>query len=239
MSKELSRLSLAAVNIDGVLLNDTFSPMIHRFVTSRGGLYTAELERRVFSQTRLVAGRVLAEVTGSGASPSATIDSYLREREEFLKEHPVRMRDGAEELLERLRALGLPVICYGGLDITHFERHLGRVAELFDKPRYVCTNDFRPGLREIAEDIFGLAPERALFIDDVARVGEEARRLGTAFIGAPSDFPQGFQPELMREVGVRHVVTSVASIDEELIRRVDAEAAAGTLWEPAPGGGAR
>ncbi|MER6913213.1 HAD family phosphatase [Streptomyces sp. NPDC000594] len=230
MSEELSRLRLAAVNIDGVLLDDTFSPMLHRFVTGRGGAYTAELERRVFSQPRLVAGQILAEATGMETGPQETVDIYLREREEFLLEHPVRTRDGAVELLERLRGLGLRTVCYGGLDHDHFHRELGPLADLFDAPGYVCTNDFRPGVREISEEIFHLPPERTLFIDDVARVAEEARRLSAAFIGAPSSFEHGFQPLLMREVGVRHVVTSVVDIDEALLRAVDAEAAAGTHW---------
>ncbi|WP_406150634.1 hypothetical protein [Streptomyces anulatus] len=34
--------ALPALNIDGVLLNDTFGPVIHHFVVSRGGTYTVE-----------------------------------------------------------------------------------------------------------------------------------------------------------------------------------------------------
>ncbi|NNJ08453.1 HAD family phosphatase, partial [Streptomyces sp. PKU-MA01144] len=56
----LRQLRLAALNIDGVLLNDTFSPVIHRFIVSRGGAYTAEVERRVFSQPQHVASEYMA-----------------------------------------------------------------------------------------------------------------------------------------------------------------------------------
>ncbi|MFF8972857.1 HAD family phosphatase [Streptomyces sp. NPDC014995] len=230
MSEHLGTLRLAALNIDGVLLNDTFSPVIHHFVTSRGGTYSADLERRIFSQPQLVAGRVLAEAGGLSTSPAETIGIYLREREQYLRDHPVRILDGAVELLRRLRRLGLRTICYGGLDASHFERYLGDVADLFDAPGYVCTNDFRPGIHEITVELAGLDHHEVLFVDDVARVAETARDLGVAFIGHPSDFAHGHQRRLMREAGVRHLVGALDEIDEPLLRRIDAEAAAGTVW---------
>ena len=81
--------------------------------------------------------------------------------------------------------------------------------------------------REIAEDVFGLRCDQALFIDDVARVAEAARALGAAFIGHPTTYEHSFQRRLMREAGVRHLVGSLDAIDESLLRTVDAEAAAG------------
>lgn len=230
MTAQLSKLRLAALNIDGVLLNDTFSPVIHHFVTSRGGSYTADLERRVFSQPQLVAGRELAAALNLRISPRETIDLYLRERERLLHEHPVRLRDGAAELLVRLRGAGLRTVCYGGLDASHFERHLGDLAHLFDAPGYVCTNDFRPGIREITTEIFGLRHDEVLFVDDVARVGEAARELDVAFVGFPSDFPHGFQRQLMAAAGVRHLIGSAHELDEALLHRLDAEAAGGVVW---------
>lgn len=235
MAEQLGKVRMAALNIDGVLLNDTFSPVIHHFVTSRGGTYSAELERRIFSQPQVVAGRVLAETCGLPTSPMETIALYLQERERYLADHPVRLLDGAVELLRRLRALGLRTVCYGGLDASHFERYLGHLADLFDEPGYVCTNDIRPGLYEIAVDVAGLACDEVLFIDDVARVAEAARELGVPFIGHPSDFEHGHQRQLMAEAGARHVVGSLDAIDERLLRTVDAEARAGTLWDGAPG----
>ncbi|MFH9674335.1 HAD family hydrolase [Streptomyces sp. NPDC017405] len=235
MSEQLGKLRMAALNIDGVLLNDTFSPVIHHFVTSRGGTYSAELERRIFSQTRAVAGEVLARTCGMTTTPMETIAIYLEERERYLADHPVRILDGAVELLRRLRALGLRTVCYGGLDASHFERYLGHLGDLFDEPRYVCTNDIRPGLYEIAVDIAGLACDEVLFIDDVARVAETARELGAPFIGHPSDFAHGYQRQLMAEAGARHVVGSLGEIDDRLLRTIDAEARTGTLWQSVPG----
>ncbi|MEU8518050.1 HAD family phosphatase [Streptomyces sp. NBC_01216] len=227
--EHLRRISLAAVNIDGVLLNDTFSPVIHHFVTSRGGYYDAGVEREVFSRNRLAAAAALGAAAGLSWSPEEVLAAYFEERAAYLSRHPVRPLDGATALLHRLRALGLRTVCYGGLDRSHFDRHLGEWKELFDGPGYVCTDAFRPGVREIIAES-GLRNDQVLFIDDVARVGEAARDLDVPFVGHPGDFAHGFQASLMREAGVRHVVRSLDEIDEPLLRTVDAEAADGRLW---------
>ncbi|MDQ0757417.1 HAD family hydrolase [Streptomyces canus] len=222
----LRYLRLIAVNIDGVLLNDTFSPVIHRFVVRRGRAWTVGLEREVLSQPQLRAAAAL----GLPEPAEDVVEAYFRERAEYLEDHPVRMLDGAGALLERLRATGARLVCYGGLGRTHFDRHLASFAGYFDEPRYVCTDAIRPGIREIAEDVFGVRCDQALFIDDVARVAEAARHLGAAFIGHPTAYEHSFQRQLMHEVGVRHLVGSLDAIDGRLLRTVDAEAAEGRLW---------
>ncbi|MER8062471.1 MULTISPECIES: HAD family phosphatase [unclassified Streptomyces] len=219
-------LRLVAVNIDGVLLNDTFSPVIHRFVVGRGGRYTAELERDLFSQPQRTAAAAAALRCGWEESPEELLAAYFAERADYLRDHPLRVLDGARRLLARIRDLGVTVVCYGGLDRTHFDRHLAGLTEYFDAPGYVCTDGFRPGVREITRDIVGVRPDQALFIDDVARVAEAARSLGVAFVGHPSPFAHGFQAEAMRRAGVRHVVRSLDAIDERLLHAIDAEAAA-------------
>ncbi|MGK4581937.1 HAD family phosphatase [Kitasatospora sp. HPMI-4] len=235
MTGPLSRLKAAAVNIDGVMLNDTFSPVIHRFITSRGGEYSAETERRIFSQRQADAAVVIAEAAGLDWSPERVLEAYFQERDEYLERDPNRVLDGAVQLVERLRGLGLRTVCYGGLDRSHFDRHLGAHAGLFDEPGYVCTNDFRPGVTEIVTEVFGLGHDEVLFIDDVARVAEHARPLGVPFIGHPSDFEHGHQRQLMREAGVRHIVDSLDAIDESLVRILDAAAEAGLLWSARTG----
>ncbi|MER6272769.1 HAD family phosphatase [Streptomyces sp900105755] len=227
----LRTLRLAAVNIDGVLLNDSFSPVLHRLVLKYGGVYTRELEQRLFSQSRLAAAKVLLEETGAGVSEQEAIADYFAEREHHLRDHPVHTLDGAEELLHRLRGLGLDVICYGGLDETHFHRHLGAWKHLFTAPHYICTDGFRPGIREIVRDRFGLGYHQVLFIDDVARFAGHAKELDVPFVGRPSTFEHGFQRELMRELGVRHLVGRLAEIDEERLRTLDREAGLGTVWQ--------
>jgi hypothetical protein len=235
MSHGFERLKLAALNIDGVLLNDTFSPVIHHFVVSRGGRYTADLERSVFSQQQAVAGRNMAAAVPGGLTGPEALAAYFEERDAYVARHPVRLNSGAITLVERLRTLGLRTVCYGGLSAEHFERFLGDHAALFDGPGYVCTNDFRPGVHEITTDVFGLRHDEALFVDDVARVAETARELGVGFIGHPTDFVHSHQPRLMREAGVRHLVDSLDAIDEPLLRTVDAELAHGTFWDRTAG----
>ncbi|MEU9449105.1 HAD family phosphatase [Streptomyces sp. NPDC048277] len=229
----LRTLRLAAVNIDGVLLNDSFSPVLHRLVLRYGGEYTRDLEQRLFSQPRLAAARVLLEETGAGVGEQQAVDDYFAERERYLRTHPVHTLDGAEELLHRLRALGLDLVCYGGLDENHFRRHLGAWEHLFTAPGYICTNDVRPGIREIVQDHFGLDYHQVLFIDDVARFAGHAKELNVPFVGHPSTFEHGHQRELMRELGVRHLVGRLAEIDEERLRTLDREAGLGTVWDEA------
>ncbi|WP_406137640.1 HAD family phosphatase [Streptomyces sp. NBC_01089] len=235
MPDPLRRLRLAAVNIDGILLTDTFSPLIHRFVTSRGADYSADVERRVFSQRQAVAGQALADSVPQDLTGEQALDAYFAERAAYLADHPVELMEGAVALLERLRDAGLPAVCYGGLGKSHFDEHLGPYTDLFADPRYICTNEVRPGLKEITAH-FGLDHGEVLFIDDVARVAEAARALDVPFIGHPSTFEHSHQAELMREAGVRHLVGSLHEIDDALLRTLDGEAASGTVWE---GRGAR
>ncbi|MFG3308647.1 HAD family phosphatase [Streptomyces wuyuanensis] len=230
MGHGLAHLRLGAVNIDGVMLNDTFSPVIHHFLVSRGCSYTIELERSIFSQPRAVAGRLLAEAVGGDMSGEEALDAYFEERARYVATHPVHVNEGALELVLRMRELGLETVCYGGLAKDHFDTFLGEHAELFDGPGYICTDGFRPGLHEIATEYFGLEHDRVLVIDDVARVAEAARLLGMPFIGHPSPFEHSFQRQLMAQAGVRHLVDSLHAVDETLLHAVDARAAAGTVW---------
>jgi hypothetical protein len=231
MGRNIGQLRLAVVNIDGVLLNDTFSPVIHDFVVSRGGRYTAETERAIFSQPQHIAGLGMAEAVPEPLTGEQALQAYFAERGRYLERHPVALSEGAVELLHRLRGLGLQVVCYGGLAKTHFDTHLGAYADLFDGPGYVCTNDIRPGIHEIITPAFGLKHDEAVVIDDVARVAEEARALNVPFIGRPSSFVHGFQRQLMVEAGVRHLVSRLDQVDAELLRHIDAEAASGRSWE--------
>ncbi|MFD6620153.1 HAD family hydrolase [Streptomyces albidoflavus] len=210
-----------------MLLNDSFSPVMRRLVEARGGTYSAAFERELLSQPQRVAAQRAADVLGGTAEQVLT--DYFAEREAYVREHPVHVLDGAAELLATLRSLRVRAICYGGLERSHFDRHLGRFADFFDEPGYLCTNDFRPGIREITE-LFGLRADQVLFIDDVARVAEAAREIGVAFIGHPADSAHDFQRRMMAEAGTRHIVDSLKEIDEALLRTLDEEAAAGSVW---------
>jgi beta-phosphoglucomutase-like phosphatase (HAD superfamily) len=223
----LSTLKAAAVDIDGVLVADTFSPVIREMVDSYGGTYDRDVERHVFSQNRLSAARYLIGRLGLNISEDALIAEYFERRAAWIETHGGGLNPGVEGFLDTLADAGLRMICYGGLSASHFERELGRWTSRFET--YVCTNDFRPGVAEITRDVFALAPQKLLFFDDVSLVAEAARELGCAFVGVPSPFSWGFQAGDMVAVGVRHRLGSLAELTPERLRTIDAEAETG-FW---------
>jgi phosphoglycolate phosphatase-like HAD superfamily hydrolase len=221
-----AHLRLVCLNIDGVLLPDSFSPVIHRVLTKHGVEYTSELERLILSQPRMVAGSILASATRQPWTWQEAVDEYFVERAAYLADHPIAVSPGLDGLLDRLAPKGTPLVCYGGLDQAHFDEHLGAYAGRFTE--YISTNDVRPGIKEIVGR-FGLRYDQVLFVDDVNRFAEFAKHLGVAFTGMPSPF--GFQREHMGLTGVRHIVGGLDEITGELLDRLDAESAAGVVWQ--------
>lgn len=223
-------LRLVCLNIDGVLLPDSFSPIIHRFLAKHGVAYTSELERLILSQPRMVAGSILASAIRKPWSWQQAVAEYFVERKAYLAEHPIEVSEGVEDLLELLTAKGATLICYGGLDRGHFDEFLGGFARYFAEPGYISTDDVRPGIEQIVTHHFGYRYDQALFVDDVNRFAEFAKHHGVAFIGMPSPFEHSYQREHMRLTGVRHLVGGLPEITDELLDQVDREAAAGTVW---------
>ncbi|HEX8080539.1 MAG TPA: PEP-utilizing enzyme [Jatrophihabitans sp.] len=239
MSK-LNKIRLVALDSDGVLLNDTYSPVIERFVTKHGGEYTAAVERGVWGSPQLAAGQNMALACRLPWSGKETIAAFFRERDEYLKEHPIQVMPGAAELLATLREAGVRVTCYGGRNREYtFDKYLGHLREFFDAEiPYVDVNDFRPGMREIVRDIFGYDFDEVLFVDDINRVAEVSKALGAGFLGVPASMAHNFQRAEMAATGVRHTVDDIRQIDLALLRRLDDELAAGALWQE-PGGSAQ
>lgn len=228
----MRKIKLVALNSDGVLLNDTYSPVIEQFVTQHGGTYTAAVERAVWGSPQLAAGQNLALACRLPWSAKQTIAEFLTERDAYLKTHPTELQPGVPELLATLRRLGVRVTCYGGRDRrTTFDAHLTHFAGYFDSGiPYVDVNDFRPGVQEIVRDIFNLRFDEVVFVDDINRVAEVCKALGAGFIGLPASMPHNFQRAEMAETGVRYTVDDLRQIDTELFTLVDLEMAAGTLW---------
>jgi beta-phosphoglucomutase-like phosphatase (HAD superfamily) len=229
----LRKIRLVALDTDGVLLNDTYSPVIERFVTRHGGEYTAAVERGVWGSPQLAAGQNMALACRLPWSAKETITAFFAERDEYLREHPVQVTDGTSQFLTVLREVGVRVVCYGGRTREYtFDKYLGHLTEFFDAEiPYVDVNDFRPGVKEIVRDFFGLDFDEVLFVDDINRVAEVAKALGAGFIGVPASMPHNFQRAEMLATGVRFMVDSTRQIDTELLAKADAELAAGTLWE--------
>jgi len=226
----MEKIRLVALDSDGVLLNDTYSPVIERFVAKHGGEYTAAVERGVWGSPQLAAGQNMALACKLPWSAKETIAAFFAERDEYLKTHPVELMPGAGELLATLRQVGVRVTCYGGRNREYtFDRYLGHLAEYFDAD-IPYVDDIRPGTKEIVRDIFGYRFDEVVFIDDINRVAEVTKVLGAGFIGVPAAMPHNFQRAEMAATGVRYTVDDIRQIDAGLLQKVDAELAAGTLW---------
>lgn len=232
----MNTIKLIAVDVDGPLLVDTFSPIMYQICQNMGAEYTRELERNTFSRNREEVANYLRKTLAKyekteeerNMSNEDRIKYYFKVREKFMKENPTGVKPGVPEFLEFLKGVGPRMICYGGLPASHMEKELGELSPFFET--YVCTNDFRPGVREIIQDIYKLQFNEVLFIDDVNFVAQHAKSYGVPFIGIPSSEPWSWQRREMEDTGVKYILESVSQIDRDLLERIDAEAAAGTIW---------
>jgi beta-phosphoglucomutase-like phosphatase (HAD superfamily) len=218
-------LKAAAVDIDGVLVADTFSPVIKLLVEEFGGVYDREIERHVFSQNRSDAARYLLDRLGLDLSIEDFVALYFRTRDQWIDAHGGGLNADAGRFLDVLEDSGLRLVCYGGLPRSHFEKELGPWASRFET--YVCTNDFRPGVQEIVRDVFALPPREVLFFDDVSRVAEAARLLGCPFVGVPAAWPWGYQKSDMLAVGVPVLLQTLSDLTVDRMTDLDKRALRG------------
>ncbi|MNN93925.1 hypothetical protein D3C81_2124660 [compost metagenome] len=70
-----------------------------------------------------------------------------------------------------------------------------------------------------------------VFIDDINRVAEVCKALGTGFIGIPASMPHNFQQREMQETGVKFSASAFCDITEEMLTKTDKNLAHATLWE--------
>ena len=215
-------LELIAVDIDGVLLEDTFSPVLYRLTQKFHVAYTKELENNTFSQKRKNAALYLKQALNlpKDTSLDQVLNMYFEERTRYLADegHDNPILDGVEIFVKQLSELGTALICYGGLPYNQINERFLPILEKFD--RYICTNDFRPGLNEIVKNIYHLKYDEVLFIDDVNRVAKEAKKYKIPFIGMPADNDWGFQKEEMEETQVKYIVGTVKDITPAFLENV-------------------
>ena len=230
----MQNIKLIAVDLDGPMLVDTFSPVIHLTCEHVGVEYSAELERNCVSRNRNEVARYLSgkfagyyEEHGISGTDEELVEDFFKVRNEYIANHETGMKKEVPDFLTMLKGLSCPLVSYGGLPEEYMKKELGEHAEAFE--RYICTNDFRPGVKEIVED-YGLEAAQVLFIDDVSFVAEHSKTQGTGFIGIPPTHSWSWQRQGMEELGVRHILTSVAEIDQALLERIDSELAAGSHW---------
>lgn len=224
----MKQLQFAAIDIDGVLLSDTFSPVIRRMALQYGGTYDAELERNVFSRPQKEAAAYFIERFQLNYSVPDIMEMFFKEREKLVLRTGAGLMPGVAAFLDIMAESGLKLICYGGLPQSHFEKGLKGLTRYFE--RYVCTDAFRPGLSQIANDIYSSDIKHFLFIDDVNTVAGEAKRLDAPFIGIPSGQPWCYQREEMKKTGVKYLIDSLTEITSDLLMELDVKAAEGRFW---------
>lgn len=228
----LKKIKLFAIDSDGVLLNDTYSPVIKQFVEKRGIEYTADIERHVWGSPQIVAGHNMALACKLPYSGEATIKSFFKERDLYLKSHPVEVMEGIEHSLALLKETGAKIVCYGGRNKEYsFDKFLHQFKDYFDlEIPYVDINAFRPGVYEIAHDIFGYDFDEVVYFDDINRVAEVCKAFKAGFIGVPANQPHNFQKAEMKETNVKFMVDNFSELNESIINDVDCLLAQGNFW---------
>ncbi|MGW8444266.1 HAD family hydrolase [Paenibacillus sp. S33] len=221
----MNTIRLIACDVDGILLTDTFSPVQKSLVKKAGMPYTREIERNVFSRQRSEAVAYLKQLFRVSSSEADSLRDFFGERDNYMANHDSGLIDGALAFLNLLSTQNVRLVCYGGLAEEKLLSHFKYCKPFFET--YICTNDFRPGIKEITRDIYGLEYHEVLFIDNVNTVAEVAKSLNAPFIGVPST---PFQYEDMKQTGVKYLLNSLKGIDAELLERIDLEAAEQAVW---------
>ncbi len=214
----MKNIKLFAVDIDGVILEDTFSPVLRNLIIKYGGTYSDDIERNVFSRNQKQAASYIINKLGLTISEEELISEYFIERDIHLESNDGGLRSGALDMLNIFSSFNIPMICYGGLNRHQIHNDFDQCDDFFDE--YICTNDFRPGMLEIINK-YKLNPEQVLFIDDVNTVAEKCSSLGTAFIGVPPLHSWGWQKKAMMETGVAFTLNSIKDFTKELLIEVD------------------
>jgi hypothetical protein len=214
----MNTIKLIAIDIDGVVLKDTYSPVLKTIIEKHNGIYTKELERNAFSRNRKEAATYIANALNLSLTPAQLISEYFQEREEYMTTHESGIETGAIDFLTAIQELDTDILFYGGLSESEFHHDIKPCMKYVNE--YVCTNDFRPGINEIAR-MYSIQPSNVLFIDDVAFFAENAKKENALFIGVPSHFPFSYQKEEMHHIGVQHMVDSISSISVEMIHDID------------------
>jgi len=221
--KNLNKIKLFAIDSDGVLLNDTYSPVIKRFVEMYGGVYNAQVERHVWGSPQITAGHNMALACKLPWSGERTIAEFFKVRNSYLVENPVKVLPNIRKTLEMLHATGAKLVCYGGRNKEYsFDKFLYEYQPYFDLDiPYVDINNFRPGVHEIVKDYFHLEHDEVVFIDDINRVAEVCKKLNSGFIGIPANMKHNYQKQEMQETGVKFACACFSDITLDMIMKLD------------------
>lgn len=225
----LNKIKLVAVDVDGVLLTDTYSPAIKSFVEQHGGVYTPELERLVWGSPHIAGGHNMSLACKLPWSAQETIEAFFHHHSKYIETNPIVVVPGAEDFLRLLQEFNVRVTSYGGRTKEYvFDKYMSPLEKYFDKGKpYIDTNSIRLGVMEITREIFKLNFDEVLFVDDINRMAEVAKFYKTGFIGTPVTV---YQKEQMQETGVKYIVPSVKEITRDMLIKTDRALASGSHW---------
>jgi hypothetical protein len=224
----VKHIKLIAVNLDGVLIRDTFSPVIRKMVMNFGRKYTHTVERNILSRPQMEAAQYVINISRINYTVQDLIKLFFHERERYMEDFGNSIFEETPSFVDLIAKQNTRRICYGGLPCTYFNTEMKRYKDYFD--HYICTSDFRPGLKEITRDIHTLDFSQALFIDDVDSVAKNAKDLKIPFIGCPTNSRWGFQKEEMKRTGVKYLVESIGQINQAILDKIDDDASEGMVW---------
>lgn len=230
MATKCRNLKFVALDIDGVLLKDTFSPVIRLFVEKHGGTYDEDFEENVFSRPRKQAAEYLLQRLKLTLSPAEIEAEFFALRKTYIQEHGGGLLPGVAALLKRLQDADLKLLCYGGLDFKYFSEELRDHLAAFSGDKYICTNDFRPGVKEVIAKA-KCAPQEVLFVDDVDYVAQYCKAEKIPFLGMPST---PIQRQLMRKTGVRNFIERLDDLNGTLLVGIDHKSKIDGGWVAPP-----
>lgn len=214
----MNNIKLVAVDIDGVLLKDTFSPVLRNLVEEYGGSYTRDIENNVFSKNQKQAAQYLIEHLSINSSIDSLINKYFQERKKYISDYGGGMIHHAIDMLRNISSTKVKMICYGGLELKYVEDDFKENMAFFDE--YICTNNFRPGMIEILNNL-QIKPNQSIFIDDVSGVAKTCKNIGCGFIGIPSSNTWGWQHKEMTLIGAKYIFESPNRITKQLLETID------------------
>lgn len=225
----MDNIKMIACDIDGVLLTDTFSPVLYNMSKQFGIEYTRELERNLFSQKRKDAINYAIGLLGiEEQKGSELLNKYFEQRNKYIDGHSCHILEGVPDFLERMSKLDIKMVCYGGLEVKYIINEFEPFLKYFEQ--YICTNEFRPGIKEIVKKYYNFDYNEVLFIDDVNTVAEQAKKLGVPFIGIPAKYSWSYQKEDMKKTGVKYLLNGVNEIDEYILESIDNDITRDVFW---------
>ena len=130
--KQFKKIRLIALDVDGVLLNDTYSPAIKSFVEKHGGTYTPELERQVWGSPHIAGGHNMALACKLPWSAQKTIEAFFEHHKNYLIDNQIKVMPGVEDFLKIINQYDVKVTSYGGRTKDIFDYNFDEVLFIDD-----------------------------------------------------------------------------------------------------------